>query len=506
MRASLPAAAVGNRPAGGKAKRIGIVGGGLGGMMSALLLARDGHRVTLFERSSRLGGRLRYEEFGGRFRIDQGPTIVLLPDMLLGLLRAAGVDTDRLQLVRCDPMYRIHYADGTRLEKWSDPSRQEVELLRSFPGEEKGFRAYMRDMAFSYERGKPAFLEKPFLRASDFFTWRNLRLLHRMQAYRGVRSHAARYFRNPKLVDAFSLQTLYIGGAPQRTPALYSLIPYAEHAFGIWYVKGGYAGLVPLIGEALQKHGVEIRLSAEVLGLEAADGRCSGLYTAKGAERFDAVVYNGDYPHLKSMLPKEPGGANKEYQPSSGCLLVYLGLNRRWEDAPAHQFFLPPSLERSLREIFGEERLPAEPSFYVFNPAALDEEAAPPGESVLYMLIPVPPASADVWRNDAARKAERLADLVLAEAESRGFPGLREAVVARSVRTPLQAQASGLYGGGSFGIAPTLGQSGYFRPQVKPLPMEGLYAVGASVHPGGGVPIVMQGAKLLAEEIRKGLR
>lgn len=472
---------------------VGIVGGGVGGLTTALLLSHRGVQVTLYERSDTLGGRLAYQE-GGGYRIDQGPTIVLLPEMILSILQEGGIDRSRIPLMECDPLYKIHYADGTHLVKHRSIERQLEELDAKFPDEAEGFRKFMRDMEASFTEGKKAFLDRPFLRKSEFYTVRNIAILTKLKAYKSVRRLVGQYFKKEKLKDAFSLQTLYIGGAPFESPALYSLLPYAEHAYGVWYLKGGYAALVSLLEEELVKRGVVIKKNTAVESLLIDHGICRGLVTAQGEQLHDSVVYNGEFPGMNALLPTKVRPPAKFYKPSSGCVLVYLGLNRQWPEAGVHQFFLPPSLTTGLEQIFNEGRLPDDPSFYVFYPSAIDKDAAPDGESVMYILIPVPPVGKVDWRNDTAPLVEH----VLREAERRGFPGLGQAIRWMDVRTPEDAENDGLYQGGSFGIAPILTQSAVFRPQIVPYPIEQLYAVGASVHPGGGIPIVMQGAKLLA--------
>ncbi|MBB3112891.1 phytoene desaturase [Paenibacillus phyllosphaerae] len=477
---------------------VGIVGGGVGGLTAALLLRRQGADVTIYERSTRLGGRLAFEE-GGGYRIDQGPTIVLLPELLLSILEEAGIPRDCIPLRACDPLYRIHYADGAVLHKYSDTAKQLEELGRIFPDEREGFERYLRDMKVQYAASKEAFLDRPFLRKRDFYKLRNIRLLARMKAYQSVRELAVRYFKDSRLVDAFSLQTLYVGGAPFQTPSLYSLIPYAEHAFGIWYVEGGYASLIPILEEALARSGVTIKRGCEVEKLVIEQGSCKGVQVEGKTVKHRHVIYNGDFPHISGLLPDRKIAGRKTYRPSSGCLLIYLGLDRQWEEAAVHQFFLPDSLGESLEAIFLKDRIPEKPSFYCFYPSAIDPSAAPAGHSVMYMLVPVPTSPGRSWEEAGPKLAEH----VLAEAEKRGFPGLRAAVRWMKVRTPDDARQDGLYEGGSFGIAPSLTQSAIFRPQIVPYPIDNLYAAGASVHPGGGVPIVMQGAKLLAEHLTK---
>ncbi|MGN7415088.1 phytoene desaturase family protein [Paenibacillus sp. SAF-068] len=482
-------------------KRAAIVGAGIGGLTSALLLNRQGWDVTVYERGSRVGGRIGYEQ-DGEYRIDQGPTIVLLPEMLLGILEEAGVDRSKIELLRCDPLYRVHYHSGRVMTKMTSREEQTAEIERLFPGESRGFIRFMKDMDTLFPAGRAAFLERAFPRKRDFFTPSLMSLMGRLRAHKSVRKAVGDYFQHEELLDAYSLQSLYIGGSPFGTPGIYSLLPYAEHEYGIWMVKGGYAALPAMLEQELISRGGRVMLNSEVTGLTIKNGICEGIQTAAGAENVDAVIYNGDFPHLSGLLGQSPEAVRKRkpYRPSSGCVLLYVGVDKTWEDTTTHQFFLPPSLEGSLQEVFNQRRIPAKSSFYVFNPVALDKTAAPQGQSVLYFLIPVPDAQGVDWDQES----EALAERVLEEAEQRGFPGLRAAIKWKKVRTPADAERDGLYGGGSFGIAPVLFQSGVYRPQPKPFPnIQGLYAAGASVHPGGGVPIVMQSARMAVNQLMK---
>lgn len=484
--------------------RVAIVGSGIGGLTAALLLSQRGQEVTLYERASQVGGRVAFEE-KGPYRIDQGPTIVLLPEMLLSILEEGGLPPDSLKLLRCDPLYRVHFKSGRTLTKVNGIEAQAAEIEKCFPGEGKGFIRFMNDMSGLFPLGKASFLERGFKTRREFFSVNNLRLMARLRAYKNLRTAVGQYFRSEELKDAFSLQSLYIGGAPFRTPGLYTMLPYAEHAFGVWMLKGGYGELPQILVRELKRRGVCVQTDTEVESLLVEDGRCEGVTVHGKAIAYDAVLYNGDFPHLAGLLPVKPEGrsgrrAQKEFIPSSGCLLIYIGVSKRWAESLTHQFFLPDSLNDSLRDLFDRKTIPDKPSYYVFNPVMLDDTAAPAGESVLYFLVPVPAGESVDWN---IATTEPLVEKVLADAEERGFSGLAAHTIWRKIRTPADAAEDGLFGGGSFGIAPILSQSGVFRPQPKPYPIKGLYAAGASVHPGGGVPIVMQGAKLAVHELMK---
>ncbi|NIK76024.1 phytoene desaturase [Paenibacillus castaneae] len=488
-----------------------IIGGGLGGMVSALLLARAGAEVTIYERKEQLGGRLAFEK-GDRYRIDRGPTIVLLPEMLRSIAREAGIPDDEYELLRCDPMYRFHYPDGRVLTKWTDTDRMAEELDTISASESRAFRRYMRDMEPVFQQGKAAFLERPFLQLRSFFSWHNMKLLAKLRVYMNMRQMAESYFGDKRVIDAFSLQSLYIGGLPLGSPSLYTFIPYAEHAFGIWYLKGGYASFVNILERALVRENVTVCKGEHgaVRQITTENGAVTGLLLEDGTRHnCETVIYNGDFPFLSSMLHgiTEPV-KKRQFKPSSGCILVYVGVNKRWEagaERTTHQFMLPDSFTDSLRTIAASGNFPNKeeplPAYYIFNPCEMDEAAAPPGETVLYFLIPAPIPVVPYSTFDWSKVGNELAERVLADAEARLFPGLTESIEWKKIRTPQDGANEGWFMGGSFGIAPTWSQSGAFRPQFAPYKVKGLYSVGASIHPGGGVPIVMQGAKMLANHV-----
>ncbi|GAE27759.1 squalene synthase [Halalkalibacter wakoensis JCM 9140] len=471
-----------------------IVGGGVGGMITALYLNKMGEEVTILEEKSRLGGRLAFVEQEG-YKIDEGPTIVLLPHMIKEILSEVDISEDEYELVRVDPLYKLSYPDGSHFMKWSDTNKQLAEISQKYSGEEAGFEQYLTEMHERFNEGKKAFLDKSFVQKREFWTMKNVKTLYKLKAYRTVKQLANDYFTHQRLIEAFSFQTLYIGGAPFQSPALYSLVPFSEHVHGIWYVKGGYASLVELFERKLRERGVEILLNKKVEQIKTRGQISTGVMLEGEHMQADRVIFNGDFP-LMNQLVKEK--KKEKYIPSSGCLLIYLGLNQVYKEANVHQFLMNDDLEEHMREVFVSKQLPKNPSIYAFHPSIIDPTLAPEGKGVLYLLIPVPAGESVKWD-----QIDDYVDRLIEKVESRAFPGLRNAIEWKKIRTPADAQVDGLYQGGSFGIAPTLTQSGVFRPQLKPYPYENVYAVGASIHPGGGVPIVMQGAKLLANHIKQ---
>jgi len=475
-----------------------IVGGGIGGLVTALLLSKEKERkITIFEKNDYLGGRLTYER-NGPYKIDQGPTIVLLPEMLLSILEEGGFERKDIPLIACDPLYDIRFKDGSAFTKYSDPDQQKQELKAKFPGSEKQFDRFLMDMKIRFLRGKSQFLEQSFVNKRHFFSGQNIKTLIQLKAYQNVKKMMRSYFADEQLVEAYTLQTLYIGGHPEQSPAMYSLVSYSEHEHGIWYMKGGYAHLVDLIVERLKERGVEIHTGAEVKQLHTSHSKVKSITAGDKDVEVDELILNGDFPTMDQLLPEERQH-KRNYTPSSGCLLLYMGLDKIYPNHTIHQFFMSSNFDKHMKQVFETKELPDDPSFYTFHPSIVDDSLAPAGKGVLYTLIPVPAGDEVDWS-----KKDQLIDHVLQQMEQRGFPELRKHMNWMKVRTPEEAKKDGLYGGGSFGIAPTLFQSGVFRPQLKPYSLSNLYAVGASIHPGGGIPIVMQGAKLLADHLQNG--
>lgn len=458
-------------------------------MIAALYLTQKGEKVTILDKSDRLGGRLAYVEHDD-FKIDEGPTIVLLPQMIREILAETGIDPSSIQMTQIDPMYSVRFKNGKTLTKWYDPLKQAEEIDNQFPGEGNHFQSYLSDMREKFEKGHEAFLEKEFVNRKSFWTKKNVQTLMKLKAYISVRNEVKKYFSAKELQDSFALQTLYIGGSPEKTPAIYSLVSYSEHEHGIWYIQGGYARLAEVLAAELDKRGVEIILQTEADHIELKGNKAEAVMAGGIKYPCRKVVLNGDFPVAEKLVKKRP---EQTYSPSSGCLLIYLGIDGKLDTDDVHQFIMGTDLDDHMSAVFINKRLPEDPSFYVFNPSLIDPQLAPEGKSVVYILIPVP-----VGAGISEKKYTEFGENMIHTAADRLDAGLKDKIIWKKIKTPKHAEREGLFQGGAFGIAPTLFQSGVFRPQVKPFKYDNIYAVGASVHPGGGVPIVMQGARLLS--------
>lgn len=472
--------------------KIAIIGGGIGGMVSALLLQKNGYEVSIYEQKEKLGGRLTHVQQDG-YTIDEGPTIVLLPDILKEMLESCGISSDELPLYRCDPMYQMVFSDGSTYTKHASMSKQLAYMEEAYPGEGENLERFLHDMKNTFQVGVPMFLDRDFIKKRDFLTANNVYTLWKLKAYENTRKLAKRYFAHPNLQEAYSFQTLYIGGNPFTTPAIYNLIAFSEHEHGIWYLQGGYHSLVPLLEKKLKQAGVTIHYQTKVTSLEVKEQQVVGLHTPHTYIPYDMIVTNGDYPVSEKLLPSP--FQKKQFEASSGCYLLYIGLKHLYKDIPVHRFVMSQDTKQHMDEVFKDKKIPTSPSIYTFNPSLIDDTLAPANHSVLYALVPVPSGVDLDW------ETEPFKEQILTRLENSGFTNLKKQIEWIQIRTPQQAEQDGLFQGGSFGLAPTLLQSAAFRPQIKPTSLENFYAVGASVHPGGGIPIVLKGAKLLVDTI-----
>lgn len=478
--------------------RVIVIGAGIGGLTAAMKLAHEGHQVDLYERLDVPGGRCGRIEADG-FRFDLGPTILLMPFVFERTFASVGRKlSDYLELVRCDPNYKVTYRDGSTLTLTSDLIRMRAELERLEPG---SFERYLRFMAKGQKRHDVSlehFVGKHFDSLSQFLTPANLPRIFGVGAHRTLFGQVSEAFSDPRIQQAMSFQTMYLGVSPYEAPAVFSLLPYTELAVGVWYPMGGMGAIPRALEKVCLEEGVRIHYRADVKRVLTENDRAIGIELSDGTIcRSDAVICNADYPWArKHILPHpEPALETKRYT-SSGYML-YLGMKRRYDELLHHNVFFGRDFEGSFGDIFEKRVVPEDPSFYVNAPAHLDPSMAPAGKDALYVLVPVPHQTPNIdWKIEGpkvrAKVFARLAEL--------GMKDLENDVELERVITPDDwASQLNLERGSNFGLAQNMFQIGPFRPKVWDDRVEGLYYCGASVQPGTGVPTVMISAQLAVD-------
>ncbi len=479
-----------------------IVGAGLGGLASAVRLAAQGRQVRVLERHAHPGGRCGYWESEG-FRFDTGPTLLLMTDYL----RKVFADADRrledyLDLRQLDPNYRVYYADGTTLDVTSRINGMLEGVERIEPGVGPRFLRFLAETARLYAIGLAAFVDRNVHRRRDFFNLKNGLLLLRARAMERLQKMVGRFFKDERLQQAFSFQSLYLGLSPYESPAIYSLLPYTEVAGGLYFPMGGMHAIPRALARLAGELGVVIEYGTEVTALERDGSRIAAVRLADGRRLSpETVLVNADLPYAYETLLGEPYAGIERFDFSCSAFLMYLGVDGSYPDLPHHNLIVPADLRRACDDIFERHQVPADPAFYICNPSKTDPSLAPEGKENIYILVPVP--SQDPARPiDWAVEGPRLEAEMLERLERFGLSDLRRRLVTSRVFTPADFQVElSATRGEAFGLAHGIDQVGYFRPHNRHAECTNLFFVGQSTHPGCGVPMVLISSRLVVERM-----
>ena len=477
-----------------------VVGAGFGGLAAAIRLSAMGYRVQVLEKLDGPGGRAYVRRQDG-FTFDGGPTISTVPFLFEELWQLCGRKlSDDIDLRLMDPFYRVRFDDGTHFDYSGDPERMRAEVARVSPDDVAGFDKFVAEADLCYQLGFEALGCKAFDSIFDLLA--ALPSMARMRAWRTMHGLVASYFKHPKLRMAMSLQTLLIGGNPFSVTGVYSLINALERRYGVYSAMGGTGAIVQGMVNLLQARGVPLRCNAEVKRIMVEDGRATGVQLATGEQlSADIVVCNSDtaWTYRNLVAPEHRRHWTDQRiergRYSMSLFVWYFGTDRQYTDVPHHTMVLGPRYEGLLTDIFRHHRLADDFSLYLHRPSATDPSVAPSGCDTVYVLSPVPHLQSGT---DWAQQAEPYRQAVCRRLEETLLPGLSQHVISSHVMTPQNFQDDLLsFKGAAFGLEPLLLQSAWFRPHNRSEDVENLFMVGASTHPGAGVPGVLMSAKAL---------
>lgn len=491
-------------------RRAAVIGSGFGGLAVAIRLQAAGVATTLFEARDRPGGRAYVYQQDG-FTFDAGPTVITAPGCLEELFALAGEQmSDSVELLPVLPFYRLVFSDGSVLDYDGDPGRMRERIAALCPEDCEGYERFLAHSREVFRAGYEGLAAAPFLRFGDMV--RVSPQLARLGAHRNVYDTVARHVRDERLRQALSFHSLLIGGNPFETSSIYTLIPFLERKWGVFFPRGGTGALVQALVGLFQRLGGELRLSTRVERVwpRSAGGHevvawSRGEETPRPPEAFDVVVSNADLHHTYARLLRDAPGASATARRletmdwSMSLFVAYFGTDRRYPGVAHHTVLFGPRYQELLSEIFHGPALPEDFSLYLHAPTVTDPALAPPGCEGFYVLAPVPHlGNADV---DWEAVKDSYADRIFAALETH-LPDLRRHIVTRRLFTPVDfARELGAFQGSAFSLAPRLAQSAWFRPHNRDPHLPGMYIVGAGTHPGAGVPGVVSSAKATARTI-----
>ncbi len=471
--------------------RVVVVGAGLGGLGVAMRLQGAGHDVTVLEARERPGGRA-YQLRDAGYTWDTGPSLVTMPWVLEETFAAAGLHLqDHVQLERLDPFYRIRWAGcEEHLDFVSDRDRMRAELAKFSARDAAAFDGFMAAMKPIYEQGILGAGRRSFEHASDLvrFTPSMLKLGAALPLWHAVCKH----FEHPRVREAFSFHSLFIGGDPFRVPAIYGALVYLQFLDEVWYARGGVYAIV----EAMAS-GLDVRCSERVERIEHRDGRVAGVLT-EGGERIaaDVVISNADVLRTHELLGRPV--PRRRLTPTMSCFLLYLGTDKRFDALLHHTLLVGRGYRRFIGDVTRRGRIAPTFSTYVHAPARSEPGMAPAGGDSLCVLLPVP--NQRRARIDWSREGDRLRDALVEDLERTfGLDGLDSATVVEHRMTPDDFERDlGAAWGNAFAVEPTLQQSAWLRPHNRDRRLRGMYLVGGGTHPGAGIPGVLLGAEVTA--------
>lgn len=488
----------------GKTQSVVVIGSGFAGLSAATSLAQLGYKVTLLEKNDCPGGRARRFDVDG-FVFDMGPSWYWMPDVFDRYFKRFGKNTaDYYQLDRLDPSYRVVFGQDDAIDM---PASLEglKEVFDSYePGSGKRLAEFLEQSAYKYEVGINNLVYKP---SRSVFEFTNPKLLYdmvRMDVFQSFHKHVRKYFSNEKLLQLVEFPILFLGAVPQNTPALYSLMNYADMSLGTWYPVGGMYRIVEGMVSLAKEMGVKLILEQEVKEIEVTNGLATKVHTQDNTYDADIVVAGADYHHVDSQLlaPQYRNYTQKYWDkrtmaPSS--LLFYLGVNKKIKGLLHHNLFFDRDFAPHAQEIYTTPQWPTEPLFYVSVVSKTDPKSAPQGCENVFLLMPVAPGL-----EDTEEIRGQYYDMIMDRLETLTGESIREHVVYK--RSYAHRDFIGDYHafkGNAYGLANTLQQTAILKPGLKSKKVRNLYYTGQLTVPGPGVPPSLISGQVVAQEVAK---
>ena len=480
-----------------------VIGSGFAGLSAATSLAHKGHRVTLLEKNTQPGGRARVLREAG-FTFDMGPSWYWMPEVFEQYFARFGRRVeDQYDLVRLDPSYQVVFGPD---DHWMIPARmEELEAFfeRVEPGAGEQLRKFLAEAKIKYELGMNELVYRPALNWSEFMLPKVMSGMLKVSVFSSLGKHVARHFKDQRLRQLMEFPVLFLGATPQNTPALYSLMNYADMSLGTWYPMGGMGRIIDAMVKLAREEGVELRTDSPVDRILVENGRAVGVQVNGAELRADVVVAAADYHHAENLLAPEHRTYSENYwkgrvmAPSS--LLFYLGFDRELPRMEHHNLFFDEPLDQHAREIYDDPKWPTRPLLYTSCGTKTDPSVAPAGHENMVVLIPIAPGL-----QDTPEVRERYLQLTLDRLTRHTGVDLRaHLVLQRSFCINDFVNDYNSFRGNAYGLANTLTQTAVLKPRIKSRKVKGLYFTGQLTVPGPGVPPTLISGQVVADLIEQ---
>ncbi len=481
-----------------------VIGSGLGGLGAAILLAKKGFQVQVFEQNSKPGGKMNEIREQG-FRFDTGPSLLTMPFVIDEIFAECGVDRKNyLEYVPIDPIGRYFWSDGTQLDASMNVSRMMAALANLSPEDAENYPSFLNYTKRIYDLTANVFLFSPIHEINKILKWQNLSKLfkiHQIDPFRTVHEGVSRFFKHPKIIQLFDRYATYNGSDPYRAPATLNIIPYVEYGLGSFYIKGGMYRLVENLVELAQQSGVVIQTGRRVDKIISQRRKIQGVQIQKDFLPADFVVCNGDVVVSYNELIEGFDSRRKklsQLEPSLSGLVFLWGINKKFSQLAHHNIIFSDDYQAEFKQIFYEKIAPTDPTIYMAISSKKDPEHAPEKGENWFVLLNMPSLNNKI---DWKMTIDPLREIILRKLKQTGLD-VRNYIQYEKILTPEDFYRLYRSNGGSiYGIASNDRNSAFKRPPNRNRDIQGLFFAGGSTHPGGGVPLTMLSGKLCADLI-----
>jgi len=483
-------------------KKVIVIGSGFSSLTASACLAKEGYEVIVLEKNDSLGGRARQFESNG-FTFDMGPSWYWMPDVFEAYFQKFGKTTsDFYDLKRLSPSYQVFYPNNDRYDIPSDLN----ELFDLFEKLEKGsavkLKKYLEEASYKYDVGINDLVYKPGLSITELFDLRIAKGVFKLHIFQSIADYIRKHFSHPYLIQLLEFPILFLGAKPKDTPALYSLMNYADIQLGTWYPMGGMHKIVEAMVKIAEQQGVSFKTSHEVLSIEVKHNIAKKVHTTQGGFEADIIVGGADYHHIDSkLLAPEYQNYSAQYwdkrkmAPSS--MIYYIGVKKRLPNLRHHSLFFDEEFDQHAEDIYTKPRWPKKPLFYVCCPSQTDSNVAPEGHENLFILIPTAP---DLKENNEIR--QEYFDMTIERIEQKiGIVFKDDIIFQRSYAHHDFVTDYHAFKGNAYGLANTINQTANLKPSIRNKKVKNLFYTGQLTIPGPGVPPSIISGQVVAKHI-----